>query len=249
MYKRIFSVLICIFFAATAVSAQRLRSTTVQPANSSPVITGVEGLEGVWEDLETHNLHTIKKTPSGFTVESVINFGNDGTMVEKMNLVLNEWKDGGLKWGYFTPSTGYHVNFEAVKVINDQLVINWNNDDGKGKTLKGTETLHRMMSSVTKNSAGVRPVAVTPGKPAVAGEDLSKRLFGKIYKINGSDIIVASRTPGSVLQMGDTVFAMINGEKVVLDVVFPMQTVTKCRVQAKSSKYKDQLTLNSEVYK
>ncbi|HEY1405953.1 MAG TPA: hypothetical protein VF857_05030 [Spirochaetota bacterium] len=204
----------------------------------SPVIKGVEGLAGVWEDTETHDLHTIKQTADGYSVESIIDYGGNGKEVEKMNLVLSEWKKGSLKWGYFVPSTGYYVFFSAISVNGDKLLIKWANDDGKGNIRKGKDLLKRMMASASENSVS-----------ASDAKNPAKLLYGKIYKITGNEIIVASRNPGAVLPIGDVLYLMVDGEKVFLDVVFPMQTVAKCKVKGKSMKFKDRITLNAEVYK
>ena len=223
---------------------QRVRSNAQKASeiiDPAPVVQGVDLLAGVWEDTETHDLHTIKKTTDGYAVESIIDYGRNGKGVEKMDLVLSEWKDGSLKWGYFVPSTGYHVFFAAVSADKDILLINWANDDGNGNVRKGNESLKRFMAAIPSSDA---TDAKTPAKDTNA-----KRLYGKIYKISGNEIIVASRNPGANLPMGDVLYVLVNGEKVFLDVVFPMQTIAKCKLKSTSAKFKDKISLNAEVYK
>jgi len=208
------------------------------PVIDAPVIKDTSELAGVWEDKETHNLHTIMKTENGFSVLSVIDYGKGNDSVEQLNLILSEWKDGTLKWGYHIPSTGYYVFFAAVSVDNDRLFIKWGNNDGEGYSRYGRETLRRMMN-----------VPITEPKPDPDKPTEKRQLFGKIYKITGKDIIIASRNPGNVLKIGEQVYVLIDGQKVLLEVTFPMQTVAKCRLHVKSAQFRDRIIANAEVYK
>jgi hypothetical protein len=144
-------------------------------------------------------------------------------------------------WSYFVPSTGYTVNFKTVSLHDDKLLIEWSNDDGKGNRKKGYETMKRMMDSAEAAATEV----TDKGKK----EDLSSRVLGKVYKLSGSEIVVAVSSPRNTVQMGDVIFVVIDGEKVFLDVVFPMQTVSKCRLQKKSAKFAGKIKTNMSVYR
>jgi hypothetical protein len=205
-----------------------------------PAVNGVTFLEGVWEDPETHDLHIIVKKGNKFAVESVASHGSDSKPVERMMIILNEWKNGSLRWGYYVPSTKYRVYFTAVNADKDEMQILWSNDDGTGGIRSGRERLSRMMA--LPDNGGTTPDEGT-------GAADVKRLFGKVYKIVGNEIIIASRKAGTSLHIGETVYLLIDGKKVFLEVIFPMQTVSKCKVKKESAKSFESIRTNMEVYK
>jgi hypothetical protein len=201
----------------------------------------LNGLEGVWEDPETHSLHTVQKTDDGYIIVSIVNLGDKGETVQPKEIKKSEWKDGALSWSYYIPATGYTVNFKTVSLNDNKLLIEWSNDDGRGNKKKGYETMKRMMDVADR--------AVTEVSDKGKKEDLSARVLGKVYKLNGSEVVVAISSPRNTVQMGDVIFVVINDEKVFLDVVFPMQTVSKCRLQKKSTKFADKIKTNMPVYR
>lgn len=105
----------------------------------------IKGLEGVWEDPETHNLHSINRTDNNYTVSSIVNFGSDNKPVENQKVISSRWDGNELNWSYYVPSTKYTVNFRLLYVAENKLKVEWSNDDGNGYKKKGTETLVRMM--------------------------------------------------------------------------------------------------------
>ena len=198
------------------------------------------GLDGVWEDPETKDLHTIIKTKGIYKVISVINYGSNKESAEHEIVKSSQWQNGVLKWSYYVPSTKYTVYFKTLNLDNNKLKIEWSNDDGAGNKLKGTETLNRMMDTVSTN---------TEDSATAQKKDLSKRLIGKIYKINGSEFIVAVSSPGKTLHMGDTLFVMADDREIKLEVVFPMLTISKCKVRKSSAKLSNRIRVNMPVYK
>jgi hypothetical protein len=187
-----------------------------------------EGLEGVWEDPETHDLHTIKKLTDGYEVISIIEYGNNGAKVEEMEVKSTLWKDHILSWSYYVPSTGYNVHFSTRLLDGDTLTVEWSNEDGSGGEKSGQETLHRIMSLSS----------FSPGRDNQSDEfaDGNLRPAGKVYKVNDDEVIVASRLAGEIFDVGDILFCLVDGQKVEMTVVSPMQTVSKCLLTADSLK-------------
>ncbi|MCU0848762.1 MAG: hypothetical protein MUD12_12825 [Spirochaetes bacterium] len=82
-----------------------------------------------------------------------------------------------------------------------------------------------------------------------AGVDLGKQLIGKVREIKGGEIIVSSGSAAETIKMGDRVFVIIDGQKAVLEVKFPMQTIAKCAVAPASAKFRDRIAAGMPVFK
>jgi hypothetical protein len=79
--------------------------------------------------------------------------------------------------------------------------------------------------------------------------DLAGQLIGKVREIKGGEIIVSSGRAAETMKMGDRVFVIIDGQKAVLEVKFPMQTIAKCAVAPASAKFRDRIAAGMPVFK
>ena len=226
--KRTHSLLIAAFLSAAALCPAQLFSA---PQNGiSP--DGNE-LIGVWEDPETHNLITIKQVNGKPSVVSII----DNDDMEKMTIELSSFESGVLSYRYKVPSTGYVVSCSSTALDKKGLSYTWANQHANG-----TDVLVRMMSTAVDEKTGT-------AAPAAAPEAPKSRLIGKIYKIKGSDIIIATADASFVPAAGDKIFVTADGAKIGLDVVFPMMTVSKCRIAAQDRARASKIKINMPVYK
>ena len=72
-----------------------------------------------------------------------------------------------------------------------------------------------------------------------ARPDIAKRLAGKIHSISGNEIVVAYSGSGYMPKAGEKLFVIAgSGEKVMLECVFPMISLAKCRSAGKSAEVK-----------
>lgn len=69
-----------------------------------------------------------------------------------------------------------------------------------------------------------------PAKSEASDISLAGQLIGKVRQVNGKEIVVASGRAADTMKAGDRLFVMIDGKKVILEVVFPMMASAKCRV-------------------
>ncbi|MGL4370653.1 MAG: hypothetical protein ACRCUT_13425, partial [Spirochaetota bacterium] len=147
-----------------------------------------------------------------------------------------------LKWAYFVPSTGYNVYFTSQELNGDSLLVEWTNDDGSGNTRKGQESLRRILSSGTDTISVVQNDTASENR-------FGGKAVGKIYKINDSEIIVATRAAEKKFESGDILYLIIDGAKVELEVFFSMQTIIKCRLTQKDSGMIMQIEKDMTVYR
>jgi len=75
--------------------------------------------------------------------------------------------------------------------------------------------------------------------------------LAKVKEINNAkkEILIAGTDLGNKLHMGNIVYVNIDNEDVKLIVVFPMLTVSKCRLLEKNSSFLDKIPLNTPVYR
>lgn len=87
-----------------------------------------QNMEGVWEDIENHDRHTIQENGGTLTVSSVV--AGDGEVYEIKSV---QWKSGMLNWSCRIPSTGVIVNYTTQSVYGDILEVYWSNQENAGK--------------------------------------------------------------------------------------------------------------------
>ena len=226
--KRSHSLLIAVFLSAAFLYPVQLFSA---PQNG--ISSDGNELIGVWEDPETHNLITIKQVNGKPSVVSII----DNDDMEKMTIELSSFENGVLSYRYKVPSTGYVVSCSSTSLDKKGLNYKWANQNANG-----TDVLVRMMSTAVDEKTGTAAPAAVPEAP-------KSRLIGKIYKIKGSDIIIATADASFVPAAGDKIFVTADGAKIGLDVVFPMMTVSKCRISAQDRAQASKVKINMPVYK
>ena len=92
-------------------------------------------------------------------------------------------------------------------------------------------------TSATQNRLEVRKRVITEregrfaaGKTATAAKQEKKA--GSVEQIKGKEIIVKHANPEKPFFMGDKLHVVVKGESITLEVTFPMQTSSKCRITA-----------------
>lgn len=75
--------------------------------------------------------------------------------------------------------------------------------------------------------------------------------IGRIGNINRSsgEIIVNISSTGGTIEMGELIFIKLGNDIVVLRATFPMQTVSKCKLLPRHSKYLTKISKGIEVYR
>ncbi len=71
---------------------------------------------------------------------------------------------------------------------------------------------------------------------------------GKIIKGRG-EIVVKSKKAGQTIRMGDKMYVRIDGKVAVMEAIFPMQSIAKCRLLPKYRSFLKRLKPNMPVYK
>jgi len=79
--------------------------------------------------------------------------------------------------------------------------------------------------------------------------DLAGQLIGKVREVKGAEIIVSSSRAAETMKMGDRIFVIIDGKRVLIDVRFPMQTIAKCSLAGQSAAYQGKITAGMPVFK
>ena len=202
-------------------------------------LTVKSNLEGVWQDPTTKDIHLLKHTDSGFTVISVIEYGIDQQPIESADINSCEWENGSLTWSYRISSTGYIVSISTFALDGDNLFVQWANKDAEGKIRSGKEVLHRVAGATDPYIIKLHSSYEFSNKPP----------FGKIYKVNGDDLIIALHSPNNMPKAGDELIAFVGTEKVIIEVVFSMGAVAKCHIHEQRKKYFKSLKENSPVYR
>ena len=93
--------------------------------------------------------------------------------------------------------------------------------------------------------------APSGAKPASPEKKTAGTLVGivKAVDVPGNEIIIGSGKIASMVNIGDTVYAVIDGQKIVMEINFPMQTIAKCKVCQKDIKNISKLQKGDMVYK
>jgi hypothetical protein len=133
------SFMLILFIPAACSGGKNIKNGTISAAGSGVTPAGI------WEDSQTGSKHTIVRDGQGYKVESIITDGYD-EVSEVMEIRSSVYADGKISWSYFVPSTGYLVNFESVSYDENTMHVLWTNNDGKGNTLSGKETLIRIVN-------------------------------------------------------------------------------------------------------
>jgi hypothetical protein len=201
--------------------------TPAAAAGNNGISESGSELAGVWEDPETHNLITIKMTDGKPAVVSIID--NDDS--EKLIVQRSSFENGILSFSYKVPSTGYIVDIVSTSLNAQGLNYLWDNSHAKGKDM-----LVRMMNGIAEEKA------ITP-------EPIKGKLVGKVYKIKNDEILIATSDASFVPAAGEKVFIIFENRKVFLNVVFPMMTVSKCRLTAQDRQLTGKIRLNTPVYR
>lgn len=78
--------------------------------------------------------------------------------------------------------------------------------------------------------------------------DVASRLVGKIGQVGSGEILVYA-PESSGLKMGEKLFVIIDKEKVILEVVYPMMTTAKCRLSPEHLKYRQRIKSGMPVFR
>ena len=138
----------------------------------------------------------------------------------------------------------YTVFFSTADLNGDDLLINWSNTDNAGGTRSGQETLHRVLGKTDSDT-----ISVVENDAVGVDSIYGGKLFGKVYKINEKDIIVACRNAGDEVEEGSILYLIIDGKKIEMKVILSMQSVIKCRLADKTKTTIDEIETEMPVYK
>ena len=79
----------------------------------------------------------------------------------------------------------------------------------------------------------VRRLRSQPDKKVI--ETQKEKKVASVEQVSGKDIIIRHANSGKSFFMGDKLHLVVNGESITLEVTFPMQTSSKCRIAASES--------------
>ena len=99
---------------------------------------------------------------------------------------------------------------------------------------------------VRKRILAEREGRIAAGKTATAAKQEKKA--GSVEQVKGKEIIVKHANPEKPFFMGDRLHVVVNGESITLEVTFPMQTSSKCRIDAGSAGKAALITKGMPVY-
>jgi hypothetical protein len=95
------------------------RRTPQGPPASAPA------LEGVWENPETQDRHTIRWVRGRYTVTGVESSSGEKYVVSDV-----QWRDGVLRWGFHIPTVRYVITLQTVRAEPRTLHLAWSDSDG-----------------------------------------------------------------------------------------------------------------------
>ncbi|MBN2402753.1 MAG: ankyrin repeat domain-containing protein [Spirochaetes bacterium] len=114
------------------------------------------------------------------------------------------------------------------------------------------DTLRLLRKSVNKNIADTGDITDTKDKepaPVTIIKMNKGKLVGLIKSVDvkSNEIIVSSVVIGRLVNLGDTLYCVIDGDKINMEVTFPMQTIAKCKAAHKKDVKK--FIVGETVYK
>ena len=96
-------------------------------------------------------------------------------------------------------------------------------------TLDRTFQRKGLFAALMSNAPDIVEPAKKETKEADKPVNVSRQLVGKIESVQGANIVVRSSRAGELIAAGDRLFILVDGKKLMLEAVFPMMTVAKCR--------------------
>ena len=211
---------------------------------------------------------SINITPNGKTVVATLSDGtirwyrlSDGK--ELLAFFPSKDKKRWIAWspmGYFDSSEGadnmigWHLNqgksTEAKFYPILQFAEEYYRPDVVKEVITSGDPDYVVIARIGVKPANIRYL-VTDKAKAEEEDITNKTQIGTVGKVlhGRNEILVKSGKAGELMQMGDKVFVIVNGKKVVLSVEFPMQTVAKCKVLTKHKAWLPSIRKDMPVYK
>ncbi len=164
-------------------------------------------------------------------------------------LIINDINDTGVKCDINLYSMD---DLEFIK----EIVVN---SPGAAGTAESSpefleQNAYSMMDAVIAailNDKGFKNKVITRPAGVPAEKKIEGTLVGivKAVSVGANEIIVSSGKIASMVNIGDTVYTVVDGTKIKMEVNFPMQTIAKCIVLEKDRKNIGKVKNGDMVYK